>query len=41
MTSNGRPGKEEAVGAMADRNFFNVDGGVVATASEAGEGNLC
>ena len=37
MTSDGRPGEEAAVGAMADRNFVKADGGMVTTASEAGE----
>ena len=39
-TSNGRPGEEAAVGAMANCNFFKVNGGVVETASETGEGIL-
>lgn len=36
-TSDGRPGEEAAVDAMADCNFVKADGGVVATASEPGD----
>ena len=37
MTSDGRPGEEAAVGAMADRTLSKQMGDVVATASKAGD----
>ena len=35
--SDGRLGEEDALGAMAARSFVKEDGGVAATASEAGD----
>ena len=37
MTSDGRPGEEAAVGAMADGTLSKQMGDVVATASKAGD----
>ena len=37
MNSDGRLGDEDALGAIADRSFVKEDGGVAATASEAGD----
>ena len=37
MNSDGRLGDEDALGAIADCSFVKEDGGVAATASEAGD----
>lgn len=35
--SDGRHGDEDVLGTIADRSFVKEDGGVAATASEAGD----